>query len=74
MKTCVASVASLTEEMAARSVAYRTLMEQQTVTNSAVIHGLYAMTFQSAMHWSLRRAPTMINHLISFITQLELAS
>jgi len=40
-------------------------MEQQTVTNSAVIHGLCAMTFQSAMHCSLRLTPTMINHLTS---------
>ena len=41
-------------------------MEQQTVTNSAVIHGLCGMSFQSAMHCSLRLAPTMINHLTSF--------
>ena len=40
-------------------------MEQQMVTNSAVIHGLCAMTFQSAMHCLLRLAPTMINHLTS---------
>ena len=33
--------------------------------NSAVIHGLCAMTFQSAMHCLLRLAPTMINHLTS---------
>ena len=35
------------------------------MTNSAVIHGLCAMTFQSAMHCSLRLTPTMINHLTS---------
>ena len=41
-------------------------MEQQTVANPAVIHGLCAMTFnKSAMHCSLRLAPTMINHLTS---------
>ena len=45
------------------------LMEQQTVTNSAVIHGLCAMSFQSAMHCSLRLAPTMINHLTSILFQ-----
>ena len=65
---CVAlvHVASLTEEMAARSIAYH--MEQLTVTISAVIHGLCAMTvIKSAMHCSLRLAPTMIhvNHLTS---------
>ena len=31
----------------------------------AVIHGLCAMTYQSAMHCSPRLAPTMINHLTS---------
>ena len=56
---CVVLVASLTEEMAAQSM----LMEQQTVTNLAVIHGLCAMTL--AMHCLLRLAPTMINHLTS---------
>ena len=40
---CGALVASLTEEMAAR-VLLTTLMEQQTVTKSAVIHGLCTMT------------------------------
>ena len=40
---CVALVASLTKEMAAK-VLLTTLMEQQMVTNSAVIHGLCAMT------------------------------
>ena len=40
---CWALVASLTEEMAARSL-LTTLMEQQTVTHSAVIHGLCTMT------------------------------
>ena len=44
-----------------------TLMKQQMVTNPTVIHGLCAMTFQSAMHWSLRLAPTMMNHLTSSI-------
>jgi len=63
---CVALLASLTEEMAAQSIAYHAhertqllCMEQQTVTNSPVIHGM------SAMHCSLRPAPTMINHLTS---------
>ena len=36
-------------------------MEQQTLTNSAAIHGLCTMT----LHCSLRLAPTMINHLTS---------
>jgi len=41
-------------------------MEQQTVTNTAVIHGLCAMTLnQQCIHCSLRLAPTMINHLTS---------
>ena len=40
---CVAIVASLTDKMAARSFVTM-LMEQQTVTNPAVIHGLCAMT------------------------------
>ena len=43
---CVALVASLTEEMAVRSIAYATLVEQQRVTISAVIHGSCAMTKQ----------------------------
>ena len=41
---CVPLVASLTEEMTAQSIALPTLMEQQTVANPAVIHGLCAMT------------------------------
>jgi len=39
---CVALVASLTEEMAQHEVLLTMLMEHQTVTNSAVIHGLCA--------------------------------
>ena len=35
-------------------------MEQQTVTNSAVIHGLCTMHIKSVMHYSLRLAPTMM--------------
>ena len=47
---CVALVASLTEEMAAQSIASPHLsVEQQTVTNSAVIHGLCAMTLNQAI-------------------------
>ena len=40
---CVAIVASLTGEMAAK-VLLTILIEQQIVTNPAVIHGLCAMT------------------------------
>ena len=49
-----------------------TFMKQQMVTNPTVIHGLCAMTFQSAMHWSLRLAPTMMNHLTSSIASYSL--
>ena len=43
------------------------LMEHQTVTNTAVIHGLCAMSdIKSAMHPLLAQArPRMINHLTS---------
>ena len=42
---CVAVVASWTGEMAAKVLLIITmLIEQQTVTNPAVIHGLCAMT------------------------------
>jgi len=34
----------MTKEMVTQSFAYTTLMEQQTVTNSALLHGLCAMT------------------------------
>jgi len=45
---CVAVVASLTGEMAARSFAYHVDGTADTVTNPAVIRGLCAMT--SAVH------------------------
>ena len=55
-------VASLTGEMAAQSFAYHT-MEQQTVTNPAVINGLYAMTKQQCMF--IQAHTLMISHLTS---------
>ena len=63
---CVALVASLTEELAARSIAYR--HAHGTADGGKfccypwlVCHDIY----NSAMHCSLRLAPTMINHLTS---------
>ena len=41
---CVAVVASLTGEMRLHKVLLTMVMEQQIVTNPAVIHGLCAMT------------------------------
>ena len=64
---CVALVASLTEEMAARSIAYHA--HAWTVDGDKfscypllVCHDM----LKSAMHCSLRLAPTMINHLTSY--------
>ena len=62
---CVALVASLTEEMAQHEVLLTTLMEQQTVTNSAVIHGLCTMTLNQQCIARSGSPPTMINHLTS---------
>ena len=64
---CVAVVASFTGEMAARSheVLLTMLMEQQTVTNPAVICGLCAMTKHQIM--LAQACPLMVNHLTSIL-------
>ena len=65
---CVGLVASSTEEMAARSIAYHAHGTAETVTNTAVIHGLCAMT---AMHPLLAQArPRIINHLTSIYSSV----
>ena len=61
---CVASVASLTKEMAARSIAY---YAQGTADGDkfCCYPWLVCHDIKLAMDCSLRLAPTMINHLTS---------
>ena len=66
---CVALVASLTEEMTAQSIAYHA---HGTADGDkfCCYPWLVCHDIKSAMHCSLRLAPTMINHLTSIYTNL----
>ena len=61
---CVALVASLTEEMAARSIAYHAHGTADG-GKSCCYPWLVCHDIKSAVQCSLRLAPTMINHLTS---------
>ena len=63
---CVALVASLTEEMAAQSFAYHAY-ETADGEKFCCYPWLVCYDIKSAMHCSLRLAPTMINHLTSLL-------
>jgi len=65
---CVAIVASLTEEMATWSVAYHTHWTADG-DKFCCYPWLVCHDIKSPMHWSLRLAPTMINHLTGYMTQ-----
>ena len=68
---CVVLVASMTEEMTARSFAYHAHGtadgdgRQILLLSMVVCHDI-----KSAMHCSLRLAPTMINHLTSLAIEV----
>jgi len=53
--------------MAQHEILLTTLMEQQTVTNSAVIHGLCTMTLNQQCIARSGSPPMMINHLTSIL-------
>ena len=61
---CVALVASLTEEMTAQSIAYH-VHGTADGGKSCCYPWLVCHDIKSALHCSLRLAPTMINHLTS---------
>ena len=61
---CVPLVASLTEEMTAQSIAYHAHGTADS-DKSCCYPWLVCHDIKSAMHCSLRLAPTMINHLTS---------
>ena len=65
---CVASVASLTEEIAAWSIAYHT---HGTADGDKCYPWLVCHDFKLAMHCSLRLTPTMINHLPSILLSCD---
>jgi len=62
---CVALVASLTEEMAARSFAYHAHGTADGDKFCCYPWPLVCHDIKPAMQYSLRLAPTMINHLTS---------
>ena len=63
---CVPLVASLTEEMTAQSIAYHTHGTAEG-GKSCCYPWLVCHDIKSAMHCSLRLAPTMIHHLTSIM-------
>ena len=63
---CVALVASLTKEMTAQSIAYHAHGTADS-DKSCCYPWLVCHDIKSAMHCSLRLAPTIINHLTSYI-------
>ena len=66
---CVASVASWTEEMAAQSFAYHAYDTEDC--GRRCYPWLVCHDIKSAMHCSLRLAPTMINHLTSIFSHMS---
>ena len=70
---CVASVASLTKKMAARSIAYHAHGTADS-DKFCCYPWLVCHHIKSAMLCSLRLAPTMINHLTSILLNLLLSS
>ena len=70
---CIASVASLTEEMAARNIAYHAHGTADS-DKFCCYPWLVCHDIKSAMYCSLRLAPTMINHLTSKLVARGLAT